>query len=163
MIGSFNDNSQVGQVASFEVLGQDGDLDANRRVRPSAVPSQGIQVTAIEQSILEHLGQPPKTLGPNQRNVLVGQTSLAAGVFFLRFNAVRGNIIEFRQQADPIARLLEFLKACTIVPSGVAVAAVVRIEQEVSEEKRPLALDVLENLQLARLVIEALEYLRRTV
>ena len=49
--------------------------------------SQRIDVTAIQETVVEHLGQPPETLRPNQGNILIRKAVLAARICLFRFDA----------------------------------------------------------------------------
>jgi len=141
---------------SLGILRKNSGLDSNRRFRPLTMASQWIQIAALEKTILQHLTQPPETLCPDQRNILVGQACLAAGIFLFRLDAGGGNVVEFRQKSDAVAFLFKPLQACAIFGGNLTFTAIMCVEKQVSEEKRPLAFDVLENLQLARLVVESI-------
>ena len=116
--------------------------------------SQGIHLAAIQKSILEHLGQPPWTLGPNQGNIFIGQTDLTAGVVSFRLDALGWNVVEFRQETNVTVSLFEFLQATAIFRGTLALAPIIGIQQKVGEKKRPFALDVLEELELTGLVVQ---------
>ena len=92
---------------SLEIFCQDGNLDRGCGFRASAMTPERIDVAAIEQAVVEHLGEPPETLGPDKGHIFIRQSLLAAGIGLLGLDAGSGNIVKLRQQTDPVVLLLE--------------------------------------------------------
>src|SRR4029077_226838 len=87
-------------------------------------------------------------------HIFIRQSLLAARIGLLGLDAGSGNIVKLRQQTDPIVLLLEREKTTAIVSRQLGIVAIMGIQKEIRKEEWPLTLDVLEDLKLARLVMQ---------
>ena len=78
------------------------------------------RILQIEQPVVEHLGEPPETLGPDEGHIFIRQSLLATGIGLFGLDAGSGNIVWSPWRSRFVADSLDMAILCQRLRSEVA-------------------------------------------